>query len=214
MAKKEASRVAKRKKRHSRKKANTNRNLIIALLVFLVAALSLYVGYGIYERHQQQEIQRRAQQNKQVFISEIAPEAQAMDREYHVPASVTIAQAILESNWGTSELSSRYHNLFGIKGTGPNSQSLATKEYVNGRWIVTTGQFKVYDTWNDSIKDHTQLMLNGTSSNHNNYYGVTHASNYKDAAIALQRAGYATDPNYASKLINIIQNYNLAKYDN
>lgn len=206
--------MAKKRKRRSRKKTNPNRNLIIAVLIFLVAALSLYVGHNIYERHQQQEIQRRAEQSKLAFINGIAPEAQAMQRQYHVPASITIAQAILESNWGTSELASRYHNLFGIKGTGPNSHNLATKEYVNGRWIVTTGQFKVYDSWNDSIRDHTNLMINGTASNHNNYYGVTHANNYKDAANALQRAGYATDPDYANKLINIIENYNLSKYDN
>lgn len=208
--------VAQRKKRrrHRRKKVSRDQVFLISLLVIVVTGLACYLGHSLYERHQQQEIQQEAQRNKQVFITTIAPQAQAMQRAYNVPASITIAQAILESNWGTSQLASQYHNLFGIKGTGPNSQRLSTKEYVNGRWIVTTGSFKVYDSWAESIKDHTQLMVNGTDNNHANYTGVTHAANYKEAAIALQRAGYATDPDYAAKLINVIQTYNLAKYDN
>lgn len=204
----------KRQRRHRKKRVNRFEQVILACLVVVVAALLAYVGHSVYERHQQQEIQQRAQRNKQVFINEIAPEAQAMQRTYQVPASITLAQAILESDWGTSQLASQYHNLFGIKGTGPNSRNLSTKEYVNGRWIVTTGSFKVYDSWDESIRDHTQLMVNGTANNHANYSGVTHATNYKAAAMALQRAGYATDPDYAAKLINVIQTYNLAKYDN
>lgn len=206
--------MARRKKGSHRKLLSARRRWLLIVALILVVALGGYVGHKLYQRHQQQEIQQRAQQNKQVFINQIAPEAQTMQRLYHVPASITIAQAVLESNWGNSQLASKYHNLFGIKGTGPGSRSLSTKEYVNGKWIVTTAQFKVYDTWSDSIRDHTRLMIRGTAGNQNNYYGVTHASNYRDAATALQRAGYATDPNYASKLINVIESYNLAKYDN
>lgn len=205
--------MATHKRRHRRKNGR-HINLVAAVLVIFALGLCLYIGHSVYEHYEQQEIQRRAQQNKQYFIKQIAGEAQTMQSVYHVPASITIAQAILESNWGTSQLASRYHNLFGIKGTGPTSRSLSTKEYVNGKWVVTNGQFKTYDSWDDSIKDHTRLMLNGTANNKNNYYGVTHAANYKDAANALQRAGYATDPDYANKLINVIESYNLAKYDN
>ena len=60
-----------------------------------------------------------------------------MQNTYHVYASITIAQAILESQWGTSQLASQYHNLFGIKGRGTNSRVMTTKEYINGKWIVT-----------------------------------------------------------------------------
>ena len=57
-------------------------------------------------------------------------------------------------------------------------------------------------------------MLNGTYYNSNNYSAVVNATNYKDAAQALQDADYATDPDYAKKLINIIQTYDLDQYDN
>ena len=144
---------------------------------------------------------------------QVAPEAQAMQKKYNVPASITIAQAILESDWGSSKLAAKYHNLFGIKGTGENSQVLTTKEYVNGKWITTKGRFKVYSSWSESIKDHTKLMINGTDYNSQNYQAVTQASDYKEAAKALQEAHYATDPDYAQKLISAIQTYKLYNYD-
>ena len=114
---------------------------------------------------------------------------------------------------GTSQLASQYHNLFGIKGTGTNSRVMTTKEYINGKWIVTKGRFRVYDSWSDSIKDHTRLMLNGTDTNQQNYDRVVHATNYQEAARGLQEAGYATDPDYAQKLISVIKAYKLYNYD-
>ena len=126
----------------------------------------------VYRIWNQQRIEQEAREKdrraKQLFIQQVAPEAQAMQNTYHVYASITIAQAILESQWGTSELASQYHNLFGIKGRGTNSRVMTTKEYINGKWIVAEGQLH-YDSWSDSIKDHTRLMLNGTDTNQQNY---------------------------------------------
>lgn len=173
-----------------------------------------YIGHHLYQRHLQQEIIEKQQNSKRLFIKAIAPEAQAMQNQYHIKASITMAQAILESNWGTSKLASQYHNLFGIKGTGPNSKLMTTKEYTKGKWIVIKDRFKVYPSWSASIKDHTQLMLNGTQYKQENYEKVIKAKNYREAAQALQDANYATDPDYASKLINVIKTYNLDKYDN
>lgn len=188
------------------------------MLVIIALFLGVYLAHHYYRIWNQQRIEqqmrRQDQQAKQRFIKQVAPEAQAMQNTYHVCASVTIAQAILESQWGTSQLASQYHNLFGIKGTDPsNSKVLTTKEYINGRWIVTKGRFRVYDSWSDSIKDHTKLMLNGTDGNKDNYRSVVQAKNYREAARALQKSGYATDPNYAKKLISVIQTYKLYNYD-
>ncbi|WP_367342679.1 glycoside hydrolase family 73 protein [Limosilactobacillus sp.] len=207
--------MAKSRKRKKRVRKNTNRGrkwlvvLLMAVLLFLV----VYIGHQIYQHYQEQQIIEKRDNSRQLFIKEIAPEAQAMQNRYHVLASITIAQAILESDWGSSKLAANYHNLFGIKGSGPNSQELSTKEYVNGKWIVITDRFKVYPSWDASIRDHTQLMVNGTDSNANNYSAVTNATDYRTAARALQQAGYATDPDYASKLISVIQTYQLNKYD-
>ncbi|MGM9891220.1 glycoside hydrolase family 73 protein [Limosilactobacillus sp.] len=208
--------MAKGKRKTGKRKSGVR--FLIWLLVIIALFLGVYLAHHYYRIWNQQRIEeqmrRQDRQAKQSFIKQVAPEAQAMQNSYHVYASVTIAQAILESQWGTSQLASQYHNLFGIKGTDPaNSKVLTTKEYVNGRWIVTKGRFRVYDSWSDSIKDHTKLMLNGTDTNKDNYQAVVQAKNYREAARALQKAGYATDPNYANKLISVIRTYKLYNYD-
>lgn len=207
--------MAKRRRRTSKKKSGNR--VIVWLLLAIIVFLGVYVGHHYYRIWNQQRIEQQARDRdrkaKQLFIKQVAPEAQAMQNTYHVYASITIAQAILESNWGTSKLSTQYHNLFGIKGSGANSQVMTTKEYINGKWIVTKDRFRVYDNWNDSIKDHTRLMLKGTDMNQQNYDRVVKATNYQEAAKALQDSGYATDPKYAQKLISVIQTYKLYNYD-
>lgn len=204
--------------RRKGKKRKSGTKTLIWLLVIIALFLGVYAAHHYYRIWNQQWIERQMEHQdreaKRLFIKQVAPEAQAMQNTYHVCASVTIAQAILESQWGTSQLASQYHNLFGIKGTDPsNSKVMTTKEYINGRWIVTKGRFRVYDSWSDSIKDHTKLMLNGTDMNKQNYQDVVNAKNYKEAAEALQKSGYATDPDYAKKLISVIQTYKLYNYD-
>lgn len=151
---------------------------------------------------------------KMSFIETIAPTAERLDRQYQVPASIIMAQAILESNFGQSELGAKYHNLFGVK-AAPNepSVSLETKEYTNGEWQTIYAHFKVYKSWEESLTDHTKLMVNGTTWNANQYNAVVNAKTYQEAAQALQSAGYATDPAYAQKLIRVIQMYHLDRYD-
>lgn len=205
---------AKRKaRRNKRKKRSSFSKWVISLLVVAVIFMGVYVGHHFYVRHQQEIVLQKEAQSKQVFMKAIAPEAQAMQRRYGIRASITMAQAILESNWGSSKLSSQYHNLFGIKGTGANSKLLTTKEYTNGHWVVIKDRFKVYDSWSDSIKEHTQLMMTGTQYKKDNYQNVVDAKSYQEAARALQKDNYATDPNYAKKLISVIETYNLDKYD-
>lgn len=193
-----------------------HRYILFIFLAFLLL-VSAYLGRHYYRIWNQKridnEIRQKDIQEKKKFIQRISPEAQEMQRKYHVYSSITIAQAILESQWGTSKLSSKYFNLFGIKGTRENSKLMTTKEYVNGRWIVIKGYFRVYKDWNESIKDHTKLMITGTESNKKNYHDVINAKDYKEAAIALQKSGYATDPDYAEKLISVIKSYRLYEYD-
>ncbi|MEY8442289.1 glycoside hydrolase family 73 protein [Lactobacillaceae bacterium 24-114] len=208
--------MAKRRRRTRRGRKGGNR-LLTWILVVIIIFLCVYAGHHFYRIWNQHRIEQAALEKdrkaKQLFIKQVAPEAQAMQNTYHVYASITIAQAILESNWGTSKLASEYHNLFGIKGTGTNSKVMTTKEYVGGKWIVIKDRFRVYNSWDDSIKDHTKLMLNGTDDNEQNYQKVVQATTYEDAAKALQEAGYATDPDYAKKLITVIQTYKLYNYD-
>ncbi len=147
--------------------------------------------------------------NQQAFIALVAPGAIAAQQRYGVPASVTIAQAIEESAWGQSSLAARYHNLFGIKGTGPaGSVTLPTKEYESGSWVTTDAQFAVYRNDAESIAGHAELLA--TSG----YYTRAMADRAHPDAFANDLTGvYATDPGYGANLIALMKLYNLYQYD-
>ena len=124
--------------------------------------------------------------------------------------SITIAQAILESGWGKSYLATEGKNLFGIKKGNWTGEiiTLPTKEYYNGNWCIINAEFRKYSNYGESIKDHSTLL-------NSNWYAPVIASNhYKGQAIQLQECGYATDPNYANLLIQIIEENELYKFDN
>lgn len=186
----------------------------LILIVLLVTLISVQTIKWIDQRQEPARIERESpQQTKTDFIKQLVPSAQKQQRQYHVFASITLAQAALESNWGQSELSARYHNLFGIKSDQPNSPQLTTKEYVNGQWITVKARFASYASYDESIAAHTQLFVNGTGWDASHYQAVLAAANYQQAAQALQAKGYATDPGYAQKLIDLIQEYHLDQYD-
>ena len=158
--------------------------------------------------------QESTQREHRAFIEGLAPVAQRLQLTYHVLPSVTIAQAILESDWGNSQLATRYHNLFGVKGSDPNTtQLLSTKEYQNGQWIEIHARFQVYTSDTAALEAHAKILAQGTSWNPQQYQHVIAATDYKSAAAALQQDGYATDPTYAQKLINVIETYKLNQYD-
>lgn len=162
----------------------------------------------------EESVEQRGQVSREEFIDRISPHAKELQAAYGVLPSIIIGQGILESNWGQSTLASKYNNLFGIKAFGDQKKvNLETEEYINEEWIVIQGDFKVYDSWEESMDDHTRLFINGVTWNPRLYENVLLAGNYKDAAQALQDAGYATDPTYAEKVIHVIESYNLDQYD-
>jgi hypothetical protein len=122
---------------------------------------------------------------------------------------VTIAQAIDESAWGKSQLAADYHNLFGIKGTGPaGSVDLPTSEFYNGQWVNIDAPFRVYHNVAESIADHAELLA--TSG----YYQRAMADRGIPDAFANDLTGvYATDPDYGSTIIAIMKLYNLYRFD-
>lgn len=138
----------------------------------------------------------------EAFIAQIAPAAQADMRAFGILASVTIAQAILESGWGRFAPG---NNLFGIKGSG---QQQATQEFINGKWLQIVDGFRVYESWYESIRDHS-LLLAGNPR----YTKVLNERDYRSASWGLLNAGYATDPQYADKLIRIIEGSDLTRFD-
>ncbi|HEV7665538.1 MAG TPA: glycoside hydrolase family 73 protein [Chloroflexota bacterium] len=148
------------------------------------------------------------------FINAVGEAAQRSYKSSGVPASVTVAQAILESDWGRSRLSRQGNNLFGIKALGSASGpagvvTLATWEHLAGGDVVVQAPFKAYFTLEQSIDDH------GTFFTRNRRYAaaLAMAGDARAFASAIQDAGYATDPSYASKLISLMDRYNLYRFD-
>lgn len=197
-----------------RRRRGKNNNTTFILLAIVALFVISFFGYRRYVQYQSETKVEMVQQEHSAFVKKIAPYAVELGKDYGVLPSITIAQAILESDWGTSSLATQYNNYFGIKGDDPaNTKVLQTKEYTNGQWITINGRFRVYSDFRESMKDHTKLLVNGTSWNSQQYKQVLQSKDYIDAALALQTDGYATDPGYTSKIIRIIQKYNLKKYD-
>lgn len=148
------------------------------------------------------------------YIAVIAPLAVQARKEY--PAlfpSLAIAQAILESGNGRSELASKYNNHFGIKANSAwkgKVVSMRTKEVYDTREVTVVDGFRVYDTIQDSFADRNRFLARNRRYTTN---GVFSATTPQAQAQALQRAGYATDPKYATKLIDLMAGQGLERFD-
>jgi hypothetical protein len=160
------------------------------------------------------QIERHTFVSTNHFINTVGAAAQSSRKTSGVPASVTVAQAILESDWGRSRLARLGNNLFGIKAlgsvTGPAGVvTLATWEHLGDGDIIVQAPFKAYYTLEQSIDDH------GNFFRRNRRYAdaLAVAGDAQAFARAIQDAGYATDPSYASKLIGLMDRYNLYRFD-
>ena len=147
--------------------------------------------------------------SQQAFIQSVAPGAIQGWNEYKVLPSITVAQAIVESGWGRSALSTQAHNLFGIKGSyNGNSVVMRTREVYGGRSVYVNANFRSYANNSESVTDHGRFL--NVNSRYSNLLGDT---NYVSVANKLQQDGYATDPSYANTLIRFVQTYNLNQLD-
>lgn len=174
------------------------------LLILLLSFASIFLLFN----REKQPIQDEATAYQQIFIDEIASEAKLLQKQTQLFASITIAQAILESDWGRSDLAVEANNLFGIKGAfNEKSSVMPTDEFINGERITIDDSFKKYETIQESMSDHMEFLKGST------YAEIKISKNYREAAVALQKGGYATDPEYAEKLIQIIEEFNLNQYD-
>ncbi|EXJ23000.1 N-acetylmuramoyl-L-alanine amidase [Alkalibacterium sp. AK22] len=154
---------------------------------------------------------RQSDNDREAFIEKVASYAVPLQDSHGIWPSVTIAQAILESNWGESGLAVNESNYFGIKGSS-YQPSYSTLEYEEG-WVEIQASFRSYGSMEESVKDYANLIANGTQWNADLYQPVIEADNYRQAAKALQTSGYATDPTYPEKLIDLIERYDLDRFD-
>jgi flagellar protein FlgJ len=143
---------------------------------------------------------------QQSFVDKLRVPAEQASRSTGVPAHLILGQAALESGWGKREIrmadGSDSHNLFGIKaGKDWNGKvaEVTTTEYHNGVASKQVARFRAYDSYTESFQDYARLL-----SDNPRYDGVMGQTDAKKFALALQQAGYATDPHYADKLAGVI----------
>jgi flagellar protein FlgJ len=141
------------------------------------------------------------------FVSQHSQAAAAVSRETGIPASFMIGQAGHETGWGKSEIrhadGAPSFNLFGIKATGGWKGKVAeitTTEYINGEPRKVTAKFRAYDSYADSFRDYARLI--GNSPRYDKV--MDQLGSVQGFAAGLQKAGYATDPQYAAKLSRAI----------
>ena len=147
------------------------------------------------------------------FIASIGEAAVESQEKTGIPASVTIAQAILESYWGSSRLAREANNYFGIKAqtrSGPAGVVwFDVWEVIGGRNVMQSEPFRVYHTAAESFVDHGRFLIE------NGRYAAAFATrgDARQFARAINAAGYATDPGYAGKLIGLMDRYDLYRFD-
>ena len=151
------------------------------------------------------------------FLRNIIPAAQNVARGKDIYASVMIAQAALESGWGTSALSKApNYNLFGVKGSyNGQSVNMQTLEDSGGQnYYSIQADFRKYPSYQESLEDYADKIVNGISGAPLFYSGAwkSKTNSYQDATAYLT-GRYATDTAYGSKLNRIIEQFGLTKYD-
>jgi len=152
-----------------------------------------------------------APQSPEAFVALIAKYAQGTMQQFGVPASFTIAQAALESGWGKSGLARNGRNLFGIKADKSwvgSVITMPTRERINGEWINEEARFRSYPTWQGSMDDHAHFFIDNPRYKH--CFDEVDGQGWARSVAA---AGYATDPDYANKVIATMTARNLMQYD-
>jgi hypothetical protein len=132
-----------------------------------------------------------------------------------IPASITLAQGLLESNWGRSELAVKSNNHFGIKCSDVwdgDTHYRFDDEY-NHLGVKKKSCFREYESAEESYYDHSNFLTDPKKTKRYGFLFSLAPDDYKSWAKGLKKSGYATDPKYAGKLIQIIEKYELHQYD-
>lgn len=152
------------------------------------------------------------------FIAAAVPGAQQGWREYGVPPSVTIAQAILESGWGRSGLSAVDRNYFGIKcqngyygphASGCHVYKTTECSRTTGKCFETSDAFRTYSSMDRSFRDHGHFL----KANRRYAPAFSYTRNADKFIEQVWKAGYATDPKYVAKVTGIMKSHGLYRYD-
>ena len=159
-------------------------------------------------------------------IAKVGPLFTADQKKSGILASVSMAQFILESGYGKSELAQGANNCFGMKkslsgntwgGSTWDGSSVYTKktqeQNADGSYVTITADFRRYSCVEDSIADHSAYLLGAKNGSKLRYEGLKGCTDYKKAAQIIKNGGYATSLTYVDKLCSIIERWKLTQYD-
>ena len=151
-----------------------------------------------------------AKTNEENFISVMVEKCQTRCLNAHLLPSLCIAQACLESAYGTSELAYHANNLFGIKASDWTGKvyNKQTKEWDGSKYITITAAFRAYDTMIACVEDYIKKLT--TMSRYSNLVGCT---DINKACEYIRTDGWATSPTYTSSLLAVVKQFNLTRYD-
>jgi Mannosyl-glycoprotein endo-beta-N-acetylglucosaminidase/Putative peptidoglycan binding domain len=145
---------------------------------------------------------------KAAFFAIAVGPAQASHKATGVPASVTLAQAIIESGWGDSHMGDAW-NFFGIKAQGDDPFVVVrTREVVGGKDVFINAKFRRYASMEECFRAHGEFLRDNPR-----YAPAFRTKDAESFARAIHAAGYATDPHYSDALIGIMRENNLTQYD-
>lgn len=145
------------------------------------------------------------------FLDILIGPARECHRATGIPASFTLAQAALESAWGSSRLAQSGCNLFGVKADKSWKGAITvmpTREFVNGKPVTVQAKWRSYASWLECLLDRAEFFQK------NKRYAKCFAETTGEGwARAVAAAGYATDPQYAAKIVGMIRGRNLTRFD-
>jgi len=136
------------------------------------------------------------------FIATLQGAAQTSAQQTKIPASFVVADAALESGWGTSQLTVLAMNIWGVKADSSwhgDTLTMNTREFIDGAWVTQSALWRKYGSWLASLQDHADFLL--SNPRYAECFKETTGIGWANAVAA---AGYATDPTYASKIAAII----------
>ena len=159
-------------------------------------------------------------------IEKVGPLFTEDQKKSGILASISLAQFILESGYGKSELAQNANNCFGMKkslsgntwsGTTWDGVSIYTKktqeQNADGSYETITADFRKYPSVTESIADHSAYLLGAKKGQALRYAGISGMTDYKKVAQLIKDGGYATSLTYVEKLCNIIERWNLTRFD-
>lgn len=158
-------------------------------------------------------------------IAKVAPLYTETQKSSGILASIRLAQFILESGFGKSELAQNANNPHGMKTVLSgntwggsvwdqiSTYAKQTAEWVKGKYVTIIGKFRKYENIEESVKDHVAYLSNAKDGNRLRFEGLKGCTDYRQAAQIIKDGGYATSPDYVEKLCKRVEGWNLTQYD-